>query len=184
MTAGSVADNPVCFDEILPVIYEQLRRLAALLLRKERPGHLFGPTDLIAELYLRLRNAAPLVLTDREHLFAVVSRNMQQILVDEARRRGAARRGAGEATLELDETQIAVEPPAETVALDNALDELARREARLAQIFVLYHRGGLTYDEIATVCNIHSNTVSRDLRTGEAWLRNHLCARVDRARDR
>lgn len=171
---AGVVDSTMRFDEVVPALYDQLRRQAALLLRRERPGHAFGPTDLIAELYLRLRHTAQLTLVDRGQMSAVLLRTMQQILVDEARRRTAARRGAGEAPLELDEGQIATDRPPELIALDDALDDLARRDARCAQVFVLYHRGGLTHEEIAAVCNIHSNTVSSDLRVSEAWLRNHL----------
>jgi len=165
-----------CFDAIVPLIYEELRRLAAFHLRRERPGHMYGPAELISELYLRLRTTSALELADRAHLFAIASRNMQQILVDDARRRGAVRRGAGDETVELDETAVDTERPVELVALHDALDELARRDARKAQVLALHYFGGLTHAEIAAVCDIHTNTVFRDLRTGEAWLRDQLRA--------
>jgi RNA polymerase sigma factor (TIGR02999 family) len=164
------------FDEIAPVIYDELRRLAAFHLRGERPGHTFGPTELISEAYLRLVGSAHLDFHDRAHFFAIASRNMRQILVDHARRRGADKRGAGERPVELDEAQIAIERPEELVALDRALDELAKLDERKARITELHYFGGLTQDEIAAVCEIHVNTVARDLRFSEAWLRTQLRA--------
>ena len=164
------------FDEIAPVIYDELRRLAAFHLRGERPGHTFGPTDLISEAYLRLAGGAQLEFNDRVHFFAIASRNMRQILVDHARKRGADKRGNGERPIELDETRIAADRPAELIALDDALSALAAFDARKARVIELHYFGGLTQDEIATVCEVHVNTVARDLRIGEAWLRNQLRA--------
>jgi RNA polymerase sigma factor (TIGR02999 family) len=164
------------FDQIAPLIYDELRRIAAFHLRGERPGHTFGPTDLISEAYLRLVGGAQLELQDRVHFFAIASRNMRQILVDHARKRCAEKRGAGERPLELDEKQIATDRPQELVALDEALEELAKFDERKARIIELHYFGGLTQDEIAAVCDVHVNTVARNLRLGEAWLRRQLRA--------
>ena len=166
------------FDEIAPVIYDELRRLAAFHLRGERPGHTFGPTELISEAYLRLVGSVKLDFHDRAHFFAIASRNMRQILVDHARKRGADKRGAGERPVELDETRIAIERPEELVALDGALAELAKLDERKARITELHYFGGLTQEEIAAVCEIHVNTVARDLRFSEAWLRTQLRAGI------
>jgi RNA polymerase sigma factor (TIGR02999 family) len=162
------------FDAIAPVIYDELRRLAAIHLRKERPEHTFSPTDLIGEAYLRLAGGGDLELADRAHFFAIASRNMRQILVDHARKRTADKRGAGERPVALDESRVAIDRPAELVALDEALGELAKFDERKARITELHYFGGLTQDEIAVVCELHVNTVARDLRFAEAWLRTRI----------
>jgi len=164
------------FDQVAPMIYDELRRLAAFHLRGERPGHTFGPTDLISEAYLRLAGGVQLEFADRAHFFALASRSMRQILVDHARKRCAEKRGAGERPAEFDETRIAIDRPAELVALDEALDELAKFDERKARITELHYFGGLTQDEIAAVCDVHVNTVARDLRFSAAWLRSRLQA--------
>jgi RNA polymerase sigma factor (TIGR02999 family) len=164
------------FDQIAPVIYDELRRLASFHLRGERSGHTFGPTELISEAYLRLAGSAQLEFADRAHFFAIASRSMRQILVDHARKRGAVKRGAGEAPAEFDETRVSTDRPAQLVALDEALDELAKLDDRKARITELHYFGGLTQEEIAEVCDVHVNTVARDLRLAAAWLRTHLGA--------
>jgi RNA polymerase sigma factor (TIGR02999 family) len=164
------------FDEIVPLIYDELRRLAAFHMRGERPEHTFGPTDLISEAYLRLAGGAQLEFKDRAHFFAIASRSMRQILVDHARKRCADKRGAGERPAEFDETRVAIDRPWELVALDGALEELTKFDERKARVTELHYFGGLTQDEIAAVCDIHVNTVARDLRLAEAWLRSRLRA--------
>jgi RNA polymerase sigma factor (TIGR02999 family) len=161
------------FDEIAPLIYEELRRIAMIHLRGSS-GRTFGPTDLISEAYLRLAGGAQLEFHDRAHFFAIASRSMRQILVDRARRRRAEKRGSGHRTLVFDETCLAIEQRWELVELDEALIELERRDQRKARITELHYFGGLTHEEIAAVCNIHVNTVSRDLRFSKAWLRKRL----------
>lgn len=159
------------FDQIAPIIYDELRRLAAFHLRGERPDHTFSPTDLISEAYLRLANGAQLEFQDRAHFFAIASRSMRQILVDHARKRCADKRGAGERPTEFDEARVATDRPWELVALDDALEELAKFDERKARVTELHYFGGLTHEEIAEVCDVHVNTVARDLRFSEAWLR-------------
>ena len=162
------------FDEIVPLIYDELRRLAAFHMRGERPGHTFGPTDLISEAYLRLAGGVQLEFKDRAHFFAIASRSMRQILVDHARKRCADKRGAGERPAEFDETRVAIDRPWELVALDDALEELTKFDERKARVTELHYFGGLTQEEIAAVCDVHINTVARDLRLAEAWLRSRM----------
>jgi RNA polymerase sigma factor (TIGR02999 family) len=162
------------FDAIVPMVYDELRRLSAFHLRGERPDHTFTPTDLISEAYLRLAHGTQLEFNDRAHFFAIASRSMRQILVDHARKRCAEKRGAGERPTEFDETRIATDRPWELVALDDALEELTKLDGRKARITELHYFGGLTQEEIAAVCDVHVNTVSRDLRLSEAWLRSRL----------
>jgi RNA polymerase sigma factor (TIGR02999 family) len=162
------------FDEIGPLIYEELRRLAAFHLRGERPGHTFGPTDLIDEAYLRLAGGAQLDFHDRAHFFAIASRNMRQILVDHARKRRAEKRGSGDQPMEFDENRVFTDRPLELIALDEALEDLAKLDERKARIVELHYFGGLTQEQIAIVCDMHINTVARDLRFSQAWLRRQL----------
>jgi RNA polymerase sigma factor (TIGR02999 family) len=156
--------------EIDSLVYGKLRRLAAFHLRGDGRAHAFDPTDLVSEVYLRLAGAH-LEFTDETHFFAIASRNMRQILVDHARKQFATKRGSGEHPVEFDETHVATDRPRELVALDDALEELVRFDERKARVTALRYFGGLTHDEIATVCGIHANTVSRDLRLSEVWLR-------------
>jgi RNA polymerase sigma factor (TIGR02999 family) len=168
------AGDRAAFDQIAPLIFDELRRIAAFHLRGERPGHTLAPTELISEAYLRLAGGAQLEFQDRAHFFAIASRSMRQILVDHARKRGAEKRGAGERPAEFDETRVAIDRPAELVALDDALAELAQFDERKARITELHYFGGLTQDEIAAVCELHVNTVARELRLATAWLRTRL----------
>lgn len=163
------------FDQIAPLIHEELRRLAAFHLHGERPGHTFSPTDLVSEAYLRLAGGK-LELNDRAHFFAIASYNIRQILVDHARKRGARKRGAGERPVELEEGLVAVDRPWELVELDDALLELAKQDERKAKVIELYYFGGLKQEEIADVLDVHVNTVGRELRFSEAWLRRFMSA--------
>jgi RNA polymerase sigma-70 factor, ECF subfamily len=162
------------FDEIAPLIYDELRRLAIFHLRRERPGHTFTPTELISEAYLRLVGSAELELHSRAHFFAIASRSMRQILVDHARRRCAEKRGGGNDPVAFDEMLVTTDRPWELVALDDALVDLAKFDERKARITEMHYFGGLTQEEIAAVCDLHVNTVSRDLRLSQAWLRARL----------
>ena len=166
--------DQAAFDEVAPLIYDELRRMAAAHLRAERPGHTFSPTDLISEAYLKLAGGAGLEFHDRAHFFAIASRNMRQILVDHARRRCRDKRGAGEAPIALDETILATDRPWDLIALDEALEALAKLDPRKARVVELHYFGGLGHDQIAAVCEVHVNTVARDLRFSEAWLRREL----------
>lgn len=166
--------DQAAFDKIWPLIYDEVQRLAVRLMRHERSGHTLAATELIHEAYLRLAGGVQLEFKDRAHFFAISARCMRQILVDRARRRRADKRGAGEHPIALDETRIPVDRPWDLVALDDALEELAKHSERKARVVELHYFGGLTQDEIAAVCDVHVNTVARDLRFGEAWLRRHL----------
>jgi RNA polymerase sigma factor (TIGR02999 family) len=162
----------VC-HEINSVAYDKLRRLAAAHLRGDRRAHALDPVDLISEVYIRLADDH-LTYADQAHFFAIASRTMYQILVDNARKQLTAKRGAGEVQVELEETHVAAARPRELVALDDALNELVTLERRMATAIALRYFFGLTQEEIATMCHMHPNTVSRDLNRGKAWLRNRL----------
>jgi RNA polymerase sigma factor (TIGR02999 family) len=161
-------------DELLPVIYEELYRLASRYMRGERAGHTLRPTDLVSEAYLRLGGSSPPDWNGRVHFFAVAARNMRQILVDHARKRSAEKRGAGVKAVTFDEQLIAGDRPSELVALDEALVALAAFDERKARAVELHYFGGLTQAEIAEVLDVHINTVARDLRLAEAWLHRYV----------
>jgi RNA polymerase sigma factor (TIGR02999 family) len=154
-------------------VYSELRRLAAFHLRRERPDHTFGPTELISEAYLRLVDGADLDLESPAQLFAIASRCMRQVLVDHARKRCAEKRGAGICPAELDEDHIEANRPETRAGWREALEKLAAFDPRKARIMELHYIAGMTQEQIAAVCGIHVNTVARDLRMSEAWLRRH-----------
>jgi RNA polymerase sigma factor (TIGR02999 family) len=164
------------FEKIWPLIYDELNRLAVRLLRHEREGQTLAPTDLIHEAYLRLSGGIQLELNDRAHFFAIAARCMRQILVDRARRRSAGKRGSGKRPATLDETRLATEQHQDwdIVALDGALGKLAEFDERKARVVELHFFGGMTQVEIAAVCDIHVNTVARDLQFSVRWLRRYL----------
>jgi RNA polymerase sigma factor (TIGR02999 family) len=166
-------------DRLLPIIYEELHRLASFHMRNERPDHTWSPTELISEAYLRLIGGAELEFTDRAHFFAIASRSMRQILVDYARRRGASKRGAGIRPVELDETLIPAGGSWDILMVEEALKKLAKFDERKARVTELYYFGGLTQEQIAVACNIHVNTVARDLQFSAGWFREHLHGNVD-----
>jgi RNA polymerase sigma factor (TIGR02999 family) len=166
-------------DELVPLIHDELRRLAAFHLRGERKDHTLRPTELVSEADLKLAGGVASEFHDRVHFFAIASRLMRQILVDHARKRARGKRGQGVRPEEFVETLVVTDRPWELVVLDAALEKLATFDERKARVIELHYFGGLTHDEIATVCEVHANTVARDLRLGEAWLRRELRADPD-----
>jgi RNA polymerase sigma-70 factor (ECF subfamily) len=164
-------------DELMPLIYDELHRLASHYLRGERPGHTFRPTDLVSEAYLRLAlSDHQTAWSDRVHFFAIAARSMRQILVDHARKKTAGKRGAGERPVTLDEGLVGSDRHDELVAVDEALEALSKEDERKARVVELHYFGGLTHDECATVLGVHVNTIGRDLRFAEAWIQRHLQA--------
>ena len=161
-------------NKLMPIVYAELRKLAARFLRDERAGHTLRPTDLVSEAYLRLIGAHPLELNDRAHFLAIVAANMRQILVDHARKRTRAKRGGGQRPITLAESVVAPDRPEELVALDDALVALEAIDARKARVVELSYFSGLSQAEIAEVVGVHVNTVARDLRLAEAWLYRHI----------
>lgn len=169
------AGDEGALEHLVPLVYEELRRLADREMRRERVGHTFRPTDLVSEAYLRLSEGSPPELNDRAHFFAVAVRYMRQILVDHARRHAAEKRGARAHRVTLDDS-IAVDQAEELLVLDEALRALAEQDPRKAQVVELHYLGGMTQEEIALVLDIHVNTVARDLRFAAAWLGRQLTA--------
>jgi RNA polymerase sigma factor (TIGR02999 family) len=161
-------------DRLIPVVYAELRRRAAVHLRHERPGHTLHPTDLVHEAYLRLRAQNP-AWQNRAQFFAVASQLMRRILVDHARARAAAKRGAGRPRVTLDDIQArpgATEP--DLLDLDEALEELAAFDPVQARLVELRFFGGLTVEEAAEVMAVSRTTANREWQTAKSWLYRRL----------
>jgi len=158
-------------DELLPVIYGELRRLAASYLRRERADHTLQPTALVHEAFLKLVDQRDVCWQNRAHFFGIAAQMMRRILVDHARAHGASKRGAGERPLSIDEGLVAA--PASHVdllALDEALTRLAAVDSQQSRVVELRFFVGLTIDEAAEVLHISPATVGRDWMLAKAWL--------------
>jgi RNA polymerase sigma factor (TIGR02999 family) len=162
-------------ERLLPIVYDELRRVARARLRRERPGHTLQATALVHEGYLRLigsQNATPV---NRLQLFAMAARVMREILVDHARRRDARKRGKDVTRIAPDNGVAAPALPiVEVLALDRALDEQAARDARLSQVVEMRFFAGLTIDETALALKVSTATVERDWTVAKAWLHQRL----------
>jgi RNA polymerase sigma factor (TIGR02999 family) len=161
-------------EELLPLVYKELRRLAHYHLQAERPDHTLQSTALVHEAYLRLMGGQPMHFENRAHFIAVASRLMRQVLVDYARERRAGKRQGG-CRIELECLEaIAVKNDSELLALDDALTELARVDPRQGQIVEMKFFGGLTAPEISQVMNLSRATVDRDWATARVWLHRQM----------
>src|SRR3954464_11317725 len=157
-------------EQLVPIIYSELRRLAHYHLKRERDGHTLQSTALVHEVYLRLCGQ-DVQWTDRAHFFAVAARMMRRILVDYSRRRGAGKRGSGAVHVPLDDAlMIPVGEPFDLIALDGALEQLAEFDARKSQVVEMRFFAGLEAKEIAVVLKTTEATIRRDWIIAKAWL--------------
>lgn len=162
-------------EQLMPHVYEELRRLARDYLRRERGDHTLQPTALVHEAYLRLVNDAPVSWQSRAHFYAVAARLMRRILIDHARTHNAVKRGGLQQKLVLDEARaVADSSPVDLVALDGALQNLARVYPRKSEVVELKFFGGLEAKEIAEVLQISEKTVLRDWSFAKLWLFREL----------
>jgi RNA polymerase sigma factor (TIGR02999 family) len=167
--------DPAAINQLLPLVYAELRRMAARRLRSERAGHTLQPTALVHEVYLRLVDQRQVTWQDRTHFFAVAAQIMRRILVDSARRHNAGKRGQGVACVSIDDVQETAAPDALPIlALDHALHRLQDVDAGLARIVELRAFGGLTIEEAAHVLEVSPSTAKREWRTAKAWLKREL----------
>jgi len=166
--------NKAALDELMPLVYQQLRKLASICLNAERPDHTLRATALVHEAYIRLVDA-DVAWQDRVHFFAVCARLLRRILVDHARIHHRQKRGGGAETISLDDAVIiGPQTAAEIVALDEALQRLAAHDRRKSEIVQLLCFGGLTYDEAAAALKISPATIDREMRMAKAWLHREL----------
>jgi RNA polymerase sigma-70 factor, ECF subfamily len=162
-------------DLLLPVIYDELRKLAANYLRRERPDHTLQPTALVHEAYLRLVDQTRVNWQNRAHFFGIAAQIMRRLLVDHARRHNAEKRGQDFQKLSLDENvDRAVERSTELIALDDALKALAAFDPQKARVVELRYFGGLSIDETADVIGVTATTIKRHWRFAKAWLHGEM----------
>ena len=163
--------DPGAAAQLLPLIYEELRRLAARKLAHEKPGQTLQTTDLVHEAYLRLIDQKHVRWQNRAHFFAIAARMMRRILITHAQSHACAKRGGGAVKVSLDEAAtLSQERAAALTALDEALNRLAAIDPRRSQVVELRFFGGLSNEEIAEVLKTSPNTVTRDWNVAKAWL--------------
>ena len=168
--------DKAALDEIIPLVYQELHRIAGAYLSREREGHTLQPTALIHEAYLRMVHQSQPEYANRAHFYGVSARIMRQILVDHARQRQAKKRG-GPAQGELSETvTLAAERPVSVVALDQALGRLSSVDQLKSNLVEMHFFAGMTADEIAECTSLPVHTVRRQLRLAQAWLHKELTA--------
>jgi RNA polymerase sigma factor (TIGR02999 family) len=170
------AGDRSAFDRMVPLVYDELRRLARRHLRRgPRGGQTLNTTGLVHEAYLKLAGSPSLRLRDRGHLMAVTACAMRQVMVSRARARLADKRGGGVVPVELEEGQVGLEPAAEwLIDLDRALADLRDHDERLAQVFECRYFAGLSEEETAEALGMSLRTVQRSWMRARAWLREAL----------
>jgi RNA polymerase sigma factor (TIGR02999 family) len=167
--------NRDAVDQLLPLIYDELKRLAGNYLRRERSGHTLQPTALVHEAYLKLVDINQVNWQNRAHFLGVAANQMRRILIDYARQHNAEKRGNEFQIIALDENiDKAAEQSLELIALDDALNELAKMDPEKAKIVELRYFGGLTTEETAEVLGVSPITVKRHWRMTKAWLYGEL----------
>jgi RNA polymerase sigma factor (TIGR02999 family) len=157
-------------ESLIPLVYEELRRIARQLFSSERAGHTLQPTAVLHEAYARLVDAG-VDWNDRTHFYAVAARAMRRVLLDHARRKGAARHGGDwhRASVDVGES-VAGSEPIDILLLDKALQRLESRDPRAARAAEMHYFGGMEWDAIAEALDVSRSTVARDLRVAKAWL--------------
>lgn len=161
--------------ELLPIVYEELRALAACYLRRERGEHTLQPTALVHEAFVRLVDQVRIEWRDRAHFFRTAAQAMRRVLVDHARARDAAKRGGGCRRVVLDdEVAPQARPQVDLLELDDLLTRLAALNERHAQVIELRFFGGMTIDETAAALGVSTTTVEDDWAVARAWLRRHM----------
>jgi RNA polymerase sigma factor (TIGR02999 family) len=174
LRAWSSGDSEA-LDALTPLVYEELHRRAHGYMRRENPGHMLQTTALVNEAYLRMVDLRQVSWRDRAHFFALASRVIRHVLVDAARSRRSLKRGADALPAALDEDLLVSEtPPADIIALDDALQALSAIDDRKNQVVELRFFGGLTVEETAEVLGVSPETVKRDWKLAKAWLRREL----------
>ena len=167
--------DTAALDRLIPLVYDELRRVARRHLQRELPGHALQATALVHEVYLRLADVKRLTLNSRTHFFAVAARLMRQILVDHARRQQADKRGGGATLMSLDDVSPATQPASvDVLALDQALAALSSVDARQSHVVELRFFAGLNIEETAEALGMSPATVEREWALAKAWLFRRL----------
>lgn len=167
--------DEAALDKLLPLVYDELRRMASGYMRHERGDHLLQTTALVHEAYLRLVDQQNVSYQTRAHFFAVAAQVMRHILVDYARGRNRAKRGDGVTPLELNEVAVFSDDRAEElIAVNSALEKLAAVDARKGKVFEMRYFGGMSVEEAAEALRVSPVTIARDWRMAKAWLRREI----------
>ena len=167
--------DQTALDDLLPLVYDDLRRQARRFMRAQPAGHTLQTTALVHEAYLRLVGQSPVEWNGRAHFFGVAAKAMRSILVDHARARVAAKRGGSPRVVTLDDAAgVAPQRGVDVLALDDALGRLAELDARKSKLVELRYFGGLGIEEAAAVLGVSPATVKREWTTARAWLRREL----------
>ena len=167
--------NKAALDRVIPLVYQELRRLAHRQMRRERTGDTLQTTALINEAYLRLVDYVRVRPRDRAHFFAIAAQAMRRILIERARSRRSAKRGSGAQKVSLDEAAgVSNERAAELVTLDDALTNLASIDPRKVEIVELKYFGGMTIEEAAETLGVSTPTVERDWHLAKIWLHREI----------
>lgn len=161
-------------NRLMPIVYDELRRLARNYMRRERTNHTLQATALVNEVYLRLVDMKSVRWQDRAHFFAIAASMMRRILLDAARARAAGKRGGGELRITLQEDELAANQADDLIAIDDALQSLSKVDPRKAQVVELRFFGGLSIEEIAEVLRMSPQSVKRDWKLARAWLLKEL----------
>lgn len=174
------AGDKQALDRLMPLVYAELQKLATSHLRNERHGHTLQPTALVHEVYARLVKQDQPDYQGRCHFMGVAAQVMRQILIDHARTRNAAKRGSGAVKLSIEQSgDIPVDRPSMLVAVDDALQELARKDPVKARLIEMRFFGGLTAEESAEAVGMPLTEVRRHLRVAQAWLQRELDMAAD-----
>ena len=166
--------NKAALEELTPVVYKELRRLAQWQVNRERRGHTLQATALVNEAFLRLIDINQIEWQDRAHFFAMAARQMRRVLIDAARKHGSQKRGGDVQKVSLAAGLAIPDRPEELLALDEALEALAQIDARRGRVVEMKFFGGLSVEEIAMVLGVSSDTVKRDWKLAKAWLGREL----------
>lgn len=179
LLAAARGGDAVATDELVPLLYAEMRRLARALMRRERPGATLQPTALVHEAYLRLARGSG-DWRSRAHFMGAAARAMRRILIEHARRRSRLKRGGGRDRVTFTDGTLRHEArPEELLALDAALEDLRLRDAAMAQVVELRYFGGLTVEETAEVMGASERTVHRSWAAARAWLHRALGGAAD-----
>lgn len=163
--------DKAALDRLMPLVYDELRRIAHRYVQRERAGHTLQTSALVNEAYLRLAGQQDVSWQNRAHFFAVTAQTMRHLLIDHARRRRYAKHGGELQQVPIDDaSQMSMQRATELIALEQALDELATLDQRKSRVVELRYFGGLSLEETAEVMNVSLMTVRRDWRAAKAWL--------------
>ncbi len=167
--------DQAALEKLVPLVYGELHRLAKRYMARERPGHTLQTTALVNEAYFKLIDSNHMNWRNRTHFFAVAAQLMRRILIDHARSRRSLKRGVEPAAVSLDEAPVvSQEPPADLVALDDALNALAAIDPRKSQVVQLRFFGGLSVEQTAEVLKVSADTVMSDWKLAKIWLLHEL----------